>query len=104
MLLCNSRDVCSKVLPEGGNAGEVEDAVVDVDAQDKAAGNEACLDSHGWGVAFFKVDLALAVGWDATVVGKVVWQEGGAFEGARGHAGALELCVGVGEVIVEDLL
>lgn len=104
MHLCYSRDVCSKVLPEGGDAGEVQDAVVDVDAQNQAARDEACLDAHDGGIAVVKVDLALAVCWDATVVCKVVGQKSGAFEGAGRHACSLEVCVSVREVIIEDLL
>jgi hypothetical protein len=104
MLLCDLRDVCSELFPEGGNSREVQYAVVYVDAQDQATWYEACLHSHGRGVALVKVDLTFAIGWNATVVGKVVWQESGAMEGAGRHACPFELLVGVGKVVIGNLL
>lgn len=104
MRLCNVRNVRSEGLPESRNAMEVEHAVVDVDAQDKATRNEACLHPHHWSVAQLEIAETLAVGRNSREVREVIWKKRGSLERARWHAGLFELFVWTGKVVHEDLL
>jgi|SRR5690242_4993875 len=104
MRLCNVRNVRSEGLPKSRNAVKVENTVVDVDAKDEAARNEACLHPHHWSIAQVEIAEALAVGRDTREVGKVIWKKRGTLERARRHAGLSELFVWMREVVHEDLL
>lgn len=83
---------------------EIKDTVVNVNAQDEPAGNEACLHSHDRSLAPLEIADTLTVRRDGRIVREVVWKKRGTLERARWHAGPFELSIRVIEVVDGDLL
>jgi hypothetical protein len=78
--------------------------MMDIDAQDESAWDEACLHPHHGDVAQVEVADAFTSGRHSGPIRKIVWKKRGTLERARWHAGLFEFLIRMRKVFHEYLL